>query len=149
MEHDLPIFVPGWEDSTLGNMYAARCITGEVRNPHTVRTGIETMTALAEWYMRVSAQAVDRLLPDRRRHRRRLPDLRRADAAAGSAARRAALGLLLPDQRLHHELRLVFRAPRRTRRSPGRSWAIDTPKFLIESDATIVAPLLFAHVLGW
>ena len=25
----------------------------------------------------------------------------------------------------------------------------DTPKFIIESDATIVAPLIFAHVLGW
>jgi len=26
---------------------------------------------------------------------------------------------------------------------------VDTPRFVIESDATIVAPLLFAHVLGW
>ncbi|MFS8830938.1 deoxyhypusine synthase family protein [Synechococcus sp. R8-2] len=26
---------------------------------------------------------------------------------------------------------------------------IDTPKFVIESDATIVAPLIFASVLGW
>ena len=26
---------------------------------------------------------------------------------------------------------------------------VDTPKFIIESDATIVAPLLFAKVLGW
>jgi deoxyhypusine synthase len=25
----------------------------------------------------------------------------------------------------------------------------DTPKFIIESDATIVAPLIFAWVLGW
>ena len=24
-----------------------------------------------------------------------------------------------------------------------------TPKFVIESDATIVAPLIFAYVLGW
>ncbi|MGH7885522.1 MAG: deoxyhypusine synthase family protein, partial [Thermodesulfobacteriota bacterium] len=27
--------------------------------------------------------------------------------------------------------------------------AIDTPKFVIESDATIVAPLIFAYLLGW
>ena len=27
--------------------------------------------------------------------------------------------------------------------------APDTPKFIIESDATIVAPLVFAHLLGW
>ena len=26
---------------------------------------------------------------------------------------------------------------------------IDTPKFVIESDATIVAPLMFAWILGW
>ena len=26
---------------------------------------------------------------------------------------------------------------------------IDTPKFIIESDATIVAPLMFARILGW
>ena len=24
-----------------------------------------------------------------------------------------------------------------------------TPKYIIESDATIVAPLMFAHILGW
>jgi len=33
----LPIFVPGWEDSTLGNIYAARNITGELGDVHTVR----------------------------------------------------------------------------------------------------------------
>ena len=27
--------------------------------------------------------------------------------------------------------------------------APDTPKFIMESDATIVAPLIFAYVLGW
>jgi len=50
MEANLPIYVPGWEDSTTGNMYAAHCITGEIRNVHTVRTGIEYMIHLADWY---------------------------------------------------------------------------------------------------
>jgi len=27
--------------------------------------------------------------------------------------------------------------------------AAETPRFIIESDATIVAPLIFAYVLGW
>src|SRR5690606_7498042 len=40
-EKDLPIIVPGWEDSTLGNIYAAHVIAGDVKNVHTVRTGIE------------------------------------------------------------------------------------------------------------
>ena len=26
---------------------------------------------------------------------------------------------------------------------------VDTPKFIIESDATIVAPLIFAYILNW
>src|SRR5438552_5452709 len=51
---DLPMFVPGWEDSTLGNIYAARCITGAISDVHTVRSGIEYMMALAEWYRSVS-----------------------------------------------------------------------------------------------
>src|SRR6188472_829943 len=49
-EKNLPIVVPGWEDSTLGNMYAAAVIRGDVKNVHTVRTGIEYMTWLANFY---------------------------------------------------------------------------------------------------
>src|SRR4026207_2337441 len=54
---DLPIFVPGWEDSTLGNIYAARCMTGVIADVHTVRSGIEYMIALAEWYRRMSQES--------------------------------------------------------------------------------------------
>jgi deoxyhypusine synthase len=54
-EATLPMFVPGWEDSTLGNMYTGHCIEGHVRNVHTVRTGIEYMMALTDWYQRTSA----------------------------------------------------------------------------------------------
>ncbi len=49
-EADLPIIVPGWEDSTLGNIYTSHCISGDVKNVHTVRTGIEYMMMLAQWY---------------------------------------------------------------------------------------------------
>ena len=106
---NLPIFVPGWEDSTLGNIYAAHCIQGTFKNVHTVRSGIEYMIRLAEWYRTTSPRTLDRPLPDRRRHRRRLPHLRRPDAQPGSPHRgRPAVGLLLPDQRLDDELRIVF-----------------------------------------
>jgi deoxyhypusine synthase len=54
-EQNLPMFVPGWEDSTLGNMYSGHCIEGRVGNVHTVRTGIEYMMALADWYQQTSA----------------------------------------------------------------------------------------------
>src|SRR5436305_4260573 len=54
-EKNLPMFVPGWEDSTLGNMYAGHCISGDVKNVHTVRTGIEYMMELAEYYTQTSS----------------------------------------------------------------------------------------------
>ncbi|HEX6259584.1 MAG TPA: deoxyhypusine synthase family protein, partial [Woeseiaceae bacterium] len=56
-ERDLPIIVPGWEDSTLGNIYASHCITGEISNVHTVRTGIEYMIYLADWYEKTAAES--------------------------------------------------------------------------------------------
>ncbi|HRQ11597.1 MAG TPA: deoxyhypusine synthase family protein, partial [Trueperaceae bacterium] len=54
-QRNLPIIVPGWEDSTSGNMYAAHNLTGEISNVHTVRTGIEYMMFLADWYTDVAA----------------------------------------------------------------------------------------------
>ena len=107
---DLPMFVPGWEDSTLGNIYAARCITGAITDVHTVRSGIEYMMALAEWYRTRVAGFVHRLFPNRRRHRRRFPHLRCADAKSGRGQHACAgMGLFLPDQRFHDELRIVLR----------------------------------------
>ena len=47
-ERDLPIIVPGWEDSTLGNIFAAHVINGDIKNVHTVRSGIEYMIASVE-----------------------------------------------------------------------------------------------------
>ena len=49
-EKNLPMFVPGWEDSTLGNMFAAQVIGGNVKNATTMRGGIEYMIELARWY---------------------------------------------------------------------------------------------------
>src|ERR1700749_856178 len=49
-EKNLPMFVPGWEDATLGNMYAGHVISGDVKHVHTVRTGIDYMMTLAERY---------------------------------------------------------------------------------------------------
>src|SRR5580692_8017042 len=56
-EKNLPMFVPGWEDATLGNMYAGHVISGDVKKVHTVRTGIEYMMELAEWYTKTSKKS--------------------------------------------------------------------------------------------
>src|SRR5437588_3432768 len=53
-QKNLPMVLPGWEDATLRNIYAARCITGHISDVHTVRCGIEYMIALVEWYRRES-----------------------------------------------------------------------------------------------
>jgi deoxyhypusine synthase len=48
-EKNLPIVVPGWEDSTMGNICASYCIKGQFK-PTTTKSGIEYMMWLADWY---------------------------------------------------------------------------------------------------
>ena len=56
-EKQLPMVVPGWEDSTLGNMFAALCMRGEIKDPTTVRGGVEYMMTLASWYEQTAAKS--------------------------------------------------------------------------------------------
>jgi deoxyhypusine synthase len=148
MEKSLPIFVPGWEDSTLGNMYAALCIDGEVKNPHTVRTGIETMQALAAWYTQESAvrsigffQIGGGIAGDfpicvvpmlRQDMKRQVPLWGYFCQISDSTTSYGSYSGAIPNEKITWE-----------------KLAATTPKFVIESDATIVAPLIFADVLGW
>jgi deoxyhypusine synthase len=48
-ERNLPIVVPGWEDSTMGNIFASYVIKNEIKAV-TMKSGIEYMVWLAEWY---------------------------------------------------------------------------------------------------
>jgi len=50
---NLPIVVPGWEDSTLGNIFAGYCKEGVV-SPKIMKTGVEYMTQLYDWYRELS-----------------------------------------------------------------------------------------------
>jgi deoxyhypusine synthase len=147
-EKDLPIIVPGWEDSTSGNMFTAHNLMGEIKNVHTVRTGIEYMMFLTEWYRKTSAEhsigffqigggisgdfpicVVPMLHQDMQ-----LPDIpmwgyfcQISDATTSYGSYSGAV----PNEKI--------------------TWGkleVETPKFVIESDATIVAPLVFALVLG-
>src|ERR1700681_1937725 len=49
-EKNFPIYTPGWEDSTLGNIFVSNVIRGEVSTYHVVKSGVEQMGALIEWY---------------------------------------------------------------------------------------------------
>src|SRR5580765_679184 len=53
-EKKLPIFVPGWEDSTMGNIYAARCYEKKIKSSTTVLPGVNYMMALCDWYAEIS-----------------------------------------------------------------------------------------------
>lgn len=148
-EADLPLFVPGWEDSTLGNVFAARIIDGTIRSPHTVRSGIEAMICLADWYIRTSAEAPIGFF----------------QIGGGIAGDFPICVVPMLRQDLWRESTPVWAyfcqisdsttsygsysgaAP--TEKITWGKLGKDTPRFVIESDASIVAPLVFAYVLGW
>ena len=148
-EKNLPMFVPGWEDATLGNMYAGHCISGDVKKVHTVRTGIEYMMELAEWYTETTKTAP-------------LGFFQIGGGIAGDFPICVVPMLHQDLQREHVPLWAYFCQISDSTTSYGSySGAVPnekitwgklgekTPKFIVESDASIVAPLMFAYVLGW
>jgi len=147
-EKNLPIVVPGWEDSTLGNIFASYCIKGELQ-ASTVKSGIEYMMWLADWYTENSAgngigffQIGGGIAGD-------FPicvvpmlcqDLERTDTPfwsyfcqiSDSTTSYGSYSGAVPNEKI--------------------TWGkldVNTPRFIIESDATIAAPLIFAYLLKW
>jgi deoxyhypusine synthase len=148
-EKNLPMFVPGWEDSTLGNMYTGHVISGDVKNVHTVRTGIEYMTELADWYTKTTKSGSIGFFQIGGGIAGDFPicvvpmlhqDLQRNDVPlwgyfcqiSDSTTSYGSYSGAVPNEKI--------------------TWGklgLDTPKHIIESDASIVAPLMFAYILGW
>jgi len=148
MEKNIPMFVPGWEDSTLGNMYSGHVITGDVKNVHTVRTGIEYMIELAEFYTNFTKN-------------KSLGFFQIGGGIAGDFPICVVPMLHQDLQRPEVPLWGYFCQISDSTTSYGSysgavpnekiTWGklgIDTPKYIVESDASIVAPLMFAMILG-
>jgi len=148
MEKNVPIIVPGWEDSTLGNIYAAAVLRGKVKNVHTVRTGIEYMIWLADFYRKTTETTP-------------LGMFQIGGGIAGDFPI-CVVPMIQQDMRMDVPLWGYFCQISDSTTSYGSysgatpnekiTWGklgVDTPKFIIESDATIVAPLIFAHLLEW
>ncbi|WP_303311832.1 deoxyhypusine synthase family protein [Hymenobacter sp. BT730] len=148
-EKNLPIICPGWEDSTLGNIFAGHVISGDIKNVHTVRTGIEYMIYLADWY---TQQATDES---------KVGFFQIGGGIAGDFPICVVPMLHQDLGRTSVPLWGYFCQISDSTTSYGSysgavpnekiTWGKlgqDTPKFIIESDATIVAPLVFAMVLG-
>jgi len=147
-EKNLPMIVPGWEDSTLGNMFAASMIRGDVKNPGTMRSGIEYMVDLANWYQTTAAKS----------------SIGFFQIGGGIAGDFPICVVPMIHQDLRRDTRVwgYFCQISDSTTSYGSysgavpnekiTWGkleVDTPRFVIESDATIVAPLIFALVLDW
>ncbi|WP_242918571.1 deoxyhypusine synthase family protein [Pontibacter liquoris] len=145
---NLPIFVPGWEDSTLGNIYSGHVISGDIKNVHTMKTGIQYMIELADFY---TNNATDES---------KIGFFQIGGGIAGDFPICVVPMLHQDLQRTSVPLWGYFCQISDSTTSYGSysgavpnekiTWGKlgkDTPKFVIESDATIVAPLIFAIIL--
>jgi len=146
-EANLPMVVPGWEDSTMGNIFASYVIKGELK-ASTMKSGIEYMAFLADWYTKNSENGigffqigggiagdfpicvVPMLYQDMEMHD--VPFWSYFCQISDSTTSYGSYSGAVPNEKI--------------------TWGkldITTPKFIIESDATIVAPLIFAYLLDY
>lgn len=145
---NLPIIVGGWEDSTMGNIFASYVIKNELK-ASTMKSGIEYMVWLADWYRQNSSGkgvgffqigggiagdfpicVVPMMYQDLEWHD--VPFWSYFCQISDSTTSFGSYSGAVPNEKI--------------------TWGklgIDTPKYIVESDATIVAPLIFAYLLGW
>jgi len=126
---NLPIIVPGWEDSTLGNMFAGHVISGEW---YTVNATEESTVGFFQIGGGIAGDFPICVVPMLHQ------DLQRTNVplwgyfcqVSDSTTSYGSYSGAVPNEKI--------------------TWGklgMDTPKFIVESDATIVAPLIFAIVL--
>ncbi len=148
-EKNLPIFTPGWEDSTLGNIFTANVMSEKLKGYSCMASGLEAMEALAKWYTETAQShkigffqigggiagdfpicAVPMLRQDLKRAQ--TPHWSYFCQISDSTTSYGSYSGAVPNEKITWD-----------------KLDADTPKFIIESDASIVAPLVFAYVLGW
>jgi deoxyhypusine synthase len=162
-EMGIPVYSPGWEDSTTGNMFAAAVYRGAVPHHQCVKSGTEQMEALMRWYLEASgfnaakakAKGGDAVLS--------APSVGFFQVGGGIAGDFAICAVPTMVQDLQMEdvpfWGYFCQISDAVTSYGGYSGAVpnekitwgkldvETPKFMIQSDATIVAPLMFAYLL--
>ncbi len=145
---NIPIIVPGWEDSTMGNIFASYVIKNQLK-ASTMKSGIEYMVQLSDWYRKNSGGkgvgffqvgggiagdfpicVVPMMYQDLEWHD--VPFWSDFCQISDSTTSYGSYSGAVPNEKI--------------------TWGklgIDTPKFIVESDASIVAPLMFGWILGW
>lgn len=147
-EKNLPMIVPGWEDSTTGNIFAGHVMKGDIKNVHCVKGGIQYMQTWAEDYMKMAKKA----------------EVGFFQIGGGIAGDFPICVVPMLDQDLGYEdvpLWSYFCQISDSTTSYGSysgaipnekiTWgklSTTTPSYIVESDATICAPLMFAYILG-
>ena len=146
-QKNIPIVVPGWEDSTMGNIFASYIIKNQLK-ASTMKTGIEYMVWLADWYKNNSSGkgvgffqigggiagdfpicVVPMMYQDLEMHD--VPFWSYFCQVSDSTTSYGSYSGAVPNEKI--------------------TWGkldIHTPKFIVESDATIVCPLIFAWILN-
>jgi deoxyhypusine synthase len=145
-EKNLPIITPGWEDSTLGNILTSHIISKEISRFSIVKSGLEQMAFFVSWYKKQS-------------ERFKIGFFQIGGGIAGDFPI-CVVPLLRKDLNEDTPYWSYFCQISDSTTSFGSysgavpnekiSWEkLDeaTPSFIIESDASIVAPLIFNYVL--
>ena len=145
-EKNIPIFTPGWEDSTLGNIFVSHVVRGHLSACSVVKSGLDQMPVLINWY----------------RHHMHPCSPGFFQIGGGIAGDFPICVVPLLRQDLEEDVPLwgyFCQIGDSTTSFGSYSGAVpnekitweklnaDTPKFMIESDASIVAPLIFAYIL--
>jgi deoxyhypusine synthase len=149
-EAGIPVFAPGWEDSTTGNMFAANVMTGVLPDHLCVKSGTEQFQELIEWYEENHGGG---------KH----PSVGFFQIGGGIAGDFAICAVPSITQDLRRDVPFWGYFCQITDASPSYggysgapanekiTWGkltASTPRFAINSDAAIVAPLIFSYVLG-
>ncbi len=152
MQKNIPVYTPGWEDSTMGNIFTSLKMKGKLPHHNCVRTGTEQFEHVMQWYLEncnkgnskpsvgffqigggISGDFAICAVPSI------IQDLEIRDAPfwgyfsqiSDAVTSYGGYSGAVPNEKI--------------------TWAkldVDTPKFMIQSDASIVAPLIFAYILG-
>lgn len=148
MEKNLPIITPGYEDSTLGNMFVSNVIKGKIKNINIIKSGLEQMEFFIDWYQNTTKESS-------------VGFFQIGGGIAGDFPI-CVVPLIAQDLEQEDVKRWSYfcQIGDSTTSFGSYSGAVpnekitwgklnkDTPKFMIESDATIVAPLIFAYILA-
>tara|TARA_B100000575_G_C23141296_1_gene664239 strand:- start:4634 stop:5578 length:945 start_codon:yes stop_codon:yes gene_type:complete len=141
---NLPIFTPGWEDSTLGNILVARVIDLTIASQDIVLGGLHAMQALADWYREDDSPT----------------GLLQIGGGIAGDFPICVVPMLRQDVGIEVDLWSWFAQISESRPSFGGysgaptsekiSWgkiSPSTPTFVVESDATLVLPLILESIL--